>query len=656
MISKTYSLSVASLGLSSDRPSFYFNSAIHNIDPILELEDNSENPLLFSNGFNGCSASVELDTFKLDFKNLIQNNALLSSIGESASIIMDNNIFLNEDKFKKLTGGNVFGCSSLGYGPSTKVAIMKRTEDSIGIEKLFKYVSYENIDRFSDNEFTEISVENKFYCVSNLKNPINICNLLGSNRLFSDVDMLNASFDYKNILNENLSEWQFLDLCEYVPVNNMQSGEYSRLDYSIDLYTKYFPIYKHFAVIGNFRNGLCQLSQSDNSKVDCRLGLIKIDAKNTDIDLGELDGIYIFYSVLPICFSGENINKLNLKKVMFNNDDIIKIGINNKGLNGNIYLSENTININKETNKTSESVNIKIPAHYKKCFIECDSQIIINGNNLSSGSIYIFDNIGENSISISPPDKLYSMLKEVARDGNFLYPHSNIQNDTMAIYGLFTNGNNERFSLMSISNPFRINDEIKSYISYGNFEEYSATKYSDNFFGTKLSYSINQSDIDNQKIIDKMEINVTPKKDGYHYVLPAWTTGRNISVYNASDLLSAKKIDGWKFIEPDILILDKKNIDIDTYRIVFSPIVNPIISEIDFINNRINVHIDENKLNEYNNLSKILILTSHRSIIRIGFIDDSNIRHYFDRHIYVNIHITPNYLHKSITGFKTILY
>lgn len=660
MATKQYSIDVASLGLPIHLGQASFNA--YNID-VPQYKDVSyigDNPALVKNSFNDHSIEISEDTLSIQFDTLSQDGNLLSSIGKSSCLISDNTLFLNNEKFQTITDVPLYGCASRGYGSDTKMFIFKRKDGNIGIERRFKYVSFDAIDEIKEDEFTEIFTDGKYYCSTGLSDLISYCNLSGSNKKFTELEYLNISLDHTRILDVNFEDWQFLDLCEYISAENLQIRTWDRLLNSILIHTKYFPIYKHFAVIMDFENGLLQVNQANLNEIDYRLGSININAQLTDNALGDLKGVYLFYAAMPMCFSGENIEEINLKNVILNTGDIVKLGIDNQSFDQNIYISEPYLNLFKEPNQTVQLSNIDIPTRFKKCFLESDYPINVNNTLLDGNTRYFFDNNGKNSFNISPPTKLYSMLREVEIYGNRqIILGEPFNSDAIAIYGLFQLGTDVRYSLMSISRPYNLNEEIRGSIVTGYGEgPYSYGGYGNGFTagsGTNVIYSPLSTPVDDFINITDMAVDINPDKDGYQFILPAWTKRSTISVVDISD--NGAIFTHWKYIDPDIIIFDPKYVtDSHSYRIIFKPIVHPIIESIDIGTKVANVVIDENPLTTYNTLKKILVLSSQKINIKIGYIDENMAVNYFNHSLTVLLHITPNYLHKSITGFKTILY
>lgn len=659
MSTKQYSIDVANLGLHKTDSAVRFGSYPLSIDEYSNIENVKNQSRILNNGFEDYNINLVNNSINVSFDSMTQDSVLLSSIGKSSSLISDNTIFLDQEKFQSMTQVPLYGCASRGYGHSTKMLIFKRQNDKIGIEKSFEFKNYNSIDNFDNDSFTEINIDDKYYCVTGLTKPISFCNLNGSSREFSEIDYLNANFDYTRLITPQLEDWQFFDLCEYIPVDKLKIRTTDRLLNSILLHTKFFPIFKHFAIIAEFENGLLQVFQNDIESIDYRLGSILLNKQATDNSLGNITGIYIFYAAMPMCFSGDNIETLNIRDLVLNDDDIIKIGIDNNSYDHNIFISEPYITLNKEPNQTYWATNIDIPSRFKRCFLEVDKPIIVNNTLVDSGTRYYFNNNDKNSFVISPPTKLYSLLNEITIvDNRYVYLDEIQNSDALAIYGQFQDGNTVRYSLMAISRPFGLNEDTRnaSVTGYGE-GPYSYGGYGNGFMpgsGTNIIYSPLSVPVENFISLDMMAVDINPSVDGFQYILPGWTKKQDVSIINIVD---GSTFINWKFIEPDILVIDSKYVDSSaTYRIVFKPILNPIIETIDIASKSLTMTIDENPLTTYNSIKKILALASTNISIKVGYIDEDMSPVYFNNSITALIHITPNFLHKSITGFKTILY
>lgn len=660
MATKQYSVDIASLGLPINLGKASFNAYNIDVPHHKEVSYIGTNPAVVKNSFNDHNIEIYNDTVSIEFDILNQGGRSLSSIGRSSCLISDNTLFLNNEKFQSITDSPLYGCASRGYGSDTKMFIFERSNGKVGIKKRFKYVSFDSIEELKDDEFTELRVDDKYYCSTGLKDLISYCNLSGSNKKFTELEYFNISLDYTRAIDVNFEDWQFLDLCEYIPSESLQVRTWDRLSNDILLHTRFFPIYKHFAIMMDFENGLLQVKQNDLKQIDYRLGTININSQITDNALGDLKGVYMFYATMPMCFSGENKEVINLKDIILGTNDIVKVGIDNSSFDQNIYISEPYINLYKEPKQTVEISNIDIPARFKNCFLESDYPININNTLIDGNTRYFFKNNGKNSFNISPPTKLYSMLRETEIYGNRQVVLAEpFNSDAMAMYGLFELGNDIRYSLMAISRPYGLNEDIRGSVVTGYGEgPFSYGGYGNGFTpgtGTAVNYNALSAPVDSLISMSDMAIDINPTTDGYQFILPAWTKLSTISIVDISE--NGATFTNWKYIDPDIIIFDPKYvIDSHSYRIIFKPIVHPIVESIDISTKVANVVIDENPLTTYNTLKKILVLSSQKINIRIGYIDDNMSINYFNHSLTVLLHITPNYLHKSITGFKTILY
>ncbi|MDB4533414.1 hypothetical protein N9242_00980 [Vicingaceae bacterium] len=601
-------------------------------------------------------------------------------------ITASNEVRVDSDDFENYIGlGPALGVKSAGTHINSKAFIFKRERDRLSIEKEYQYTHINSIkDKLKDNQFTELDNDGQNFYVFQIHSPISVSRYRNSSLQVTQQDYLLSSFNYKDILDKyNIEENNFLEMCDYVSIPregftgaDENIDEWVFEEYGMNIYTKYFPIYSHITVIAryvineviydvdditilerNSRDNLYQIGISPGDDVDTISGRIKLGSGFTDNVQGTLYGFYIFYGTVPAVYVDTKNPSIRLEKILQENKELSYISIDNSDTYGNVSLSNSIISIKNGVIPKAENTVFNIPLRNKKFFLEPSSNVYINNSYVKLGEKFWISNEGSNIVEFKAPVHILEMIEPTILDGANIYTNSTIVSDMAAVYGLFQDGTNIRATLAAVTSTNIEGITTLSDIALGYGEgPYGAGGYGQGeieTIGTSIFYSTASQIFDSSS--NTIGVQVRPADIGYEIVLPAWAKQSTIEVKEVH-VKTVTPFTDWKYIEPDILILDKEKVDDEAiYSITFEVAIKPIISSVSISNNTVSLGVVHDPFSIYKGFKGYFLLHSKDIDVKIGYIDGEGVRQYFSKNLTINMVLEDGYLERVVTGTKTIL-
>lgn len=628
--------------------------------------DFTKNPQSMTDGWLKAPEISEDNLYiSISDESVISNNRVIRPSLNGPSVSAVNETRLDNSSYELLFGSDpVLGAKSIGSGSNNKAFIFRRRNGKVEVYREYSYIrSALGTGLLDDDQFTEIEVDGQNYVLFNLRKPIPISQLRGSNAEVGINDYLPGSFSYDKLLfTLNLSEDNFLECCDYTSIEDLKIQSWDVPNTEITLSSEYFPIYTHVTVVVEMELGLIQLGVEFAKDVDSNRGTVRFNGaalKNTYATYGEVKGFYLYYGVVPSVY-------LDSQNVMIRDDEILSkeiplsyIGINDREQEGHVTLSEPRIDVIRDIEYSSISTDLYVPERYKSVFLEPASTVMINGRKYSAGNRMFLNNSGVTRLEFSAPNHVFDLVEQaVFISDNLIQLQSPLVGEAVGIYGLFDYTDVQRLTLMASYGPsFSNNAASLDAVGYGE-GSYSAGGFGQGqlvSYNSTVTYNL-PSNSPFQEYNRNMSVQVIPDRDGFEFILPAWTRGNTISVIETGARSSETFVD-WEFIAPDVLILNKDKVDRSRqYNIIFEAIASPVIPEVNLNNNTVNVIIDSPPENIYPGYRGTYILGPKQFQVRIGYINSLGGRSYFSNEITIQSIVTKEYLQKTITGFKSIIF
>lgn len=592
----------------------------------------------------------------------VKDNRLIHTKISGLSVVADTEIYLDTSEYKNFVGERTtLGVKSTGNGRSIKSFMFRRRDDKLEIAKTF---SYEVGVSTSELQFTEVPLNDDHYVIFNRQLPWPVSELKDSNIELTLYDYLKVSLDPTRFMTEKgLTEDNFFEMCDTITIEDLNIQEWYIEGTDITLKTQYFPIYKHIAVIARFENGYREITVDYYKKVDITNGTVTIDGdfiKNNT--LGDFKSFNLFYGAIPLVLIEENPNALIEAQLFSDITPLSYHGIDCRDRDGAVTLPERLVSIRRDVNYESHYVDINIPRRYTDVFVEPSSPIMINGEIVKpSKSIIIKNNNGLLKLEIAAAEFLLDLVEPFEfTEPDKIQIDSNLAGDQAAIYGLFNYNNNvKRLSMMACSNANHEEYHESTAMSgwgdgpfgAGGFGRGAYTSY-----GTNVIYTTATDNAYTNEIQTDYSYRVIPNEDGYDIILPAWADRSTIKVTEIG-LTQSRIHNGWSFIEPDIVFLDKEEThESRTYNISFEPVAYPYITEVDVDDNTISVEIIKDPSTSYNTFDGLYLLSNKTIDLRFGYYNKIGEKIYFNNDITVNQLLTREFITRVLTKEKSVLF
>lgn len=501
--------------------------------------------------------------------------------------------------------------------------------------------------------------ESEEYIHIPLLNPIEYgrLNQLKSDIPYSDYDIASENYeDY--ISSKGISLQDFLDKCEYVSYNESYVNEFGVSNFIVSFYSRYFPIYDKVTLITEYKDGTYEMYKGELtvSKED---GIIVAD----DFDMGlgnDISGFYLFYGIIPSVIFQDNL--IFNKKCIINpslNLNLFEIGSTDVYSSPRITNQYITFNIGRETEYAETTVFM--PSSVSRWFVETNSPISINGNNLQAGEKLVFDSRNPlTTLTFSSTSSVLDMLEPVIynKDENRFHMKNWIEGKLASIYGLFKDGDTMRLSHIMFSRKMK---PEKVQIAYG----YGTGYYSGGGFstgqvgiaaysGSELFYVDNGGD-DIYQDTGTITVTIDPKVDGSTFHLTSATLKDNIAIYEILGESAKNEFNNWSFTVPDKITIDKEHLRSGaTYQIVYTPIINPLMTTV-YIHSGKFKSENLNKVSSYSSLVGLYGLYNKRATIRIGKLLEDGTAIYFKQIINVDSVLSKDMLIGITSKFKNIV-
>jgi hypothetical protein len=558
------------------------------------------------------------------------------------------------------------GAPSISSFLNPKAYMFKRHNGKVSIHEEFTHkITGTDDTSVARNEFISKEFSNTRYILFGIKKPIPLTEYKDSNIDLGINDYLSLSLNLSTALtNLGITEEEFLDLSDYISLDSLRIRSWDIKNIKVTLKAKYFPIYPHVTVIADMENGLQQIGLDFLNDVSPNRGIVSLNGSAVSKTMGECKGFYLFYGCVPSVYHNSEQFSIPVHELLSELDGITPIEINNREQEGQVAITEPMIAIARDIKYSSANTGLIIPEHYKNVFIEPSSPLIINGDMYDQNTRMYFNNNGKINLEISAPDHLFDLVEKASLlSNNTIQVQSRIVGEAAALYGLFTNVDASRLSLMSVHklSDSTIDPEtikVAEAVGYG-LGKYSAGGFSlgeiTTYQSTVTYTNENPYDYSNE-YTRNISVRIVPEKDGYDFILPAWTIKTNIKVYEMSEK-HYETFSGWKFIEPDIIMLDKDKIHpTRTYEIVYEAIASPYIPNVNLLDNTINIISDKDPASAYPSFKGLYLLSSKEIKIRIGYINSLGAKDYFSNEATVHLIITNDYLDQTITRLKSISF
>jgi hypothetical protein len=608
----------------------------------------------------------------------IQNETLISS-GKKAkpsltglSVSAINEVRPNTEQYTSLFGeAPVLGVKSIGSRSLASAYIFKRRNGQVSIDREYKYINADiAVGSLGDLDFTEITSDGQDFILFGLREPIPLTEFKGSNATMGINDYLRISSDWTtapDIL--GISQESFLQSCDYLGVKDLKVQSWDLRSIDITLKASSFPIYNHVTVLADMEGGISQVGIVYADSVDSNRGKVTFSGewlKSLDFEtFGECKGFYLFYGVVPSVYMDSQGLVVKEEDMLSSDASLSYYGVNTREQEGQVALSENTLTVIRSNKHESINTTLFAPEHYGNLFLEPEKPIVINGELCSPSKRMFINNAGLNKLEFTAPEHLFDLLTpaEFISSGKVQVP-SQLNGEVAALYGLFKHEDINRVTLMSaysplsggvISNPVPVADLQavgfgEGGYSIGGFGSGGLAPY-----GSTITYVTPTVSVPNE-FHEQMAVQIIPERDGYEFILPAWTKFSSIQVSEISNN-KVEPFTKWKFTNPDILVLDKETAHASRiYSISFKAIVSPVVSNMNLLDNTFDVIIKENPNTTYQELQGLYLLSGTDFKIKIGYINSLGVRTYFSNEINMSLIVTREYLERVVTGLKSVLF
>lgn len=642
------------------------------VSPTFKLSE-SHNPQELTNGWDSKQEFTQQNDI-VSFLNstLIQDGRRIVPTLTGPVVIAANEVRVDSGDYELSIGIDpVLGVKSAGLGSMARAFIFNRDNGRVGIEQEFQYTHIDSIrEKILGTQFTEIQNNGQDFFVFNMHKPICIASYNGSNIDIDQIDYLQSSFDYNVLINnKGITENNFLAMCDYVSLSSVRITEWDFEEYGMSVGAKYFPIYNHVTIIAKYvdeitlEESVYQIGNSFFGDIDAISGTIHISGEFTSgVSLGRLKGFYLFYGVVPSIFVAPSDPSIMTRDILDDSAELSYIAINDTDDYGNLVITEPIVHISNAEKPTAEATGIIVPLRYDKFFVEPSSNIVIDGTLVKAGHKHWKDNEYNNRIEFSAPVHILDMLEPALLVDGVIETRSPIAtsetvSDIAAVYGIFKYDDIIRASLgASVAlDTTGVNSLVSNAQGYGE-GVYGAGGYGQgkiSTHGSTVYYTTGGQQVTPEN--SRIGLQIKPIDIGYEIILPSWAQESTIQIVEITNN-ATRPFNDWKFINPDIIILDKEKVDDNTiYSITFEVSVYPIIQNINVSAGTISLAVIADPVAQYPEFLGYYLLHSKEISVRIGYIDDAGVKRYFPKHISINMILEKNYLERVITGTKTLL-
>ena len=647
-------------------------------------QEKENNPLDLTDGWdNSQHYNIENGNIHLNNITRIEGDKRVIPTLNGVNIEASNEVRVDSSEYVDIFGtGPRLGIRSSGTGSAMTAMTFKRDKGSMSIEKEYKFIgSAAAVLGITRDQYTEIYNDGSYITVFEQKDPTPYCNIKGSNIDVVMLDYLRGAIDYAHIINKfSLTEENFLRSCEYIPLKDTGVTEWDFADFGLDLSVKYFPIYSHTIVVvrikdrdtGTITNR--QIVSMGLDLVDTKSGTISVSGSFlSTLDRKTVEGFYVFYGVVPSVYIKTEKPVLPIRLLMDDSTPLSYASITSQDNHGSFSIKEPLVHISMAAAPEPSSTQIRVPLRYSEFFLEPESALRINDKLVHARDAFWVKNQGDNAIEIRAPIGLKDLLEPVRED-----PATNTListrrptdamhsiSDIAAVYGLFRHGKVSRLSLAAATSS-KIEDIASVLGSSSGYGEghFGIGAWSQGGFkfgtlasvgaqGTTVNYVSSGPQV--LPIRSRVVINVKPVDWGYEIILPGWAIEASIVIKEVG-AKNFKSFNNWKFIAPDIIILDKEFADPKTiYTIAYDVSVHPIIRTIDLEQGVFTLSRDVPVIEAYPGYEGLFLLHSKQVKIRIGYSDANGSRIYLDREITANMGLNQNYLDRVVTGIKSTI-
>lgn len=652
--------------------SLEFNSRVKESEPGRVLISNKDHSATMTDGWANEPLIESKDGIVSVYKEtLITNGKKAKPILNGLSVSAINEIRPDSDQYVSLFGESpVMGVKSIGNGRNSSAYIFKRRNGQVYIDREFSYQSADIQSSISDSDFTEINAHGQNFMLFNMRKPIPLTHFKGSNADLGINDYLRISSDWHSapgIL--GISEDSFLQSCDYISMSDLKIQSWDIRDAQLTLKASTFPIYNHVTVIADMDGGLVQIGIVYADSVDSNRGTVNfsgewIKALNYET-YGECKGFHMFYGVVPSVYMESGDLILKEESLLSERASLSYYGVNTREQEGQVTLSENNLTVIRSNKHDSINTTLFAPEHYDNIFLESEQPININGELCTSSNRVFIENSGIHKLEFTAPDHLFDLLTpaKFISTGRIQVP-SQLNGEVAAVYGLFKHQDLDRVTLMSSYSPLSggviENPDKEISLEAVGFGEgpYSAAGFGIGGlvpYGSTVTYVNPTVSIPNT-FNEKMAIQITPEKDGYEFILPAWTKKSTIQINELSDD-RIEPFTHWRLTNPDVLILDKDQAhSTRTYNITFEATASPVVQNMNLLDNTFDVIIKEDPSTIYPEFKGLYLLSGTDFKIKIGYINSLGVRTYFGNEINMSLIVTREYLERVVTGLKSILF
>lgn len=578
-----------------------------------------------------------------------------------------NHVTVDSRRHRRMLNGNtVLGVKSRKDGPSSRAFTFRRRDGKLSVhsEYIFKDESLA-VSELGDDEYTEITQDGNSFIVFNSTTPSSISSIRGVDASLEINDYLEISMDWtKGPLLTGMSEYHYLESCDYTSLESLRAFDWTVPDSEVVLKAEFFPIYNHVSVVAKLQGGMVQMGIVYPEYVDSNSGTVSfpgswIGSLDTDTH-GECLGFYLFYGVVPSVYLNPERLVVRDYSLLSDQASLSHWGVNLLDKEGGVSLSENTLTIIRDNEYSSAATTMFAPLRIGEIFIEPEHPVRINGEVYTQERPLVAKNNGPIKLEFSFPDHLIDMLTPITGQVpsgiagrtpvKILIP-SQTSSEATAIYGLFRVGSVRRFTMMSSWSPLSVGDTNSLPLAPTGFGAGTLSHYQSAITYLHPTVSILNTDTPD------ISLEIVPERDGFEFILPAWTKLPNVTVVERSSSGDVRFTD-WSFINPDVLILDKeKVVPSRTYIVTVEVEVSPVIQNINLTEGSLDVIMNSNPMESYGSQCMGLYLLSSKDFrVRTGYIGPLGEKHYFPNNINISILISKNYLERVVLGLKSIFF
>jgi hypothetical protein len=608
------------------------------------------------------------DSILISNEDAINNNRIIATQLNGLSTAAYKEIRIDSPEYVKTFGVDpVLGAPSLSSLDKPRAFIFRRLGGTLSVEKEFILKDRNTDDsNVGQDDFTEIYYQDSKYLLFGIRKPIPLTTLRGSSIDVGINEYLELSLNYQSKLTSlGIEEDLFFDICDYISTEDLKIKSWNLQDTTVSLSAKYFPIFPHVTVLARMENGIQQIPLDYFNEVFVNRGVVSFSGSKVAKIMGDCLGFYMFYGCVPSVHHSPDDIVIPLHSVISEDRSILSYGISHQDKEGQLVISEPLVSILRDITHSSTLTEVTVPQFYSNVFIEPTSHIQINGKTYGPSNRMFVNNDGPIGLELSAPDHLFELVERTEIDtssGNSIQINSPIVGEAAAIYGLFKSGTMNRLSLMSIykvSNAIPPENVVVSEavgFGLGNFSSGGFGLGSIQTYYSSATYT-NANPYDySTEYTRNLSVRVVPEIDGHDFILPAWTVKNNVSVFEMSET-HYETFTGWRFIEPDIITLDKDMVHpTRTYEIVFEAIASPYVPNVNLETNSLNLIVDRDPGSSYQSFGGLYLLGSKEIKLRIGYIDELGAKNYFSNEVTVHLTVTNNYLDQTISRLKSISF